>query len=68
MNSLNQNLKNKTVVINSELLPGSPEDRAFLCESGFGCDPQTGGRAIFGKFIRNGMKAKVDGMMLERVL
>ena len=45
MNALNKNLKGKTVWVkkNGEL-------RAFICESGFGCSPNTNGRKIFGKW------------------
>ena len=72
-NSLNQDgLEGKIVVLdfkryNKSGCTKDPKTRAFLCESGFGCDNFTNGRAIFGKFLIDGEGARIDGYDLKRL-
>lgn len=38
----------------------SPENQLFLADSGFGCDPAASGRAVFGQFLIDGEKARLE--------
>jgi hypothetical protein len=38
----------------------SPKYQLFLAQSGFGCDPSASGRAVFGQFLIDGEKARLD--------
>ncbi len=67
-NSLNINLIGKTVVLSKRHYKGSEEDRTFKCEGGFGCYPSMGGRAIFGHFVKDGEKCRVEGYEIEKLI
>ena len=64
-NFLNQNLKGKIVILSSKYYKGIEEERKFKCESGFGCFPFTRGTAIFGFFINDNEKSRIDGYEIE---
>ena len=66
-NSLNQPLENKYVVLKPNLYRGSDVERVFLCKSGFGCFPSTGGTAIFGEFIFDGERCRIHGFDVLRL-
>jgi hypothetical protein len=66
-NSLNEDVTNKVVILSSEYYVGSVDKRRFLCESGFGCVPFTMGGAIFGTFLSDGEKCRVEGYQIERL-
>lgn len=39
----------------------------FKCSGGFGCDPKSLGRAIFGKFLSDGEEARIERCQIVRV-
>jgi hypothetical protein len=64
-NSLNLELTGKRVILSGSRYRGNKEERMFLCESGFGCHSFTSGRAIYGKFVKDGEECRVDGYEIE---
>lgn len=47
----------KVLVLKGDVLKDqykTPEDQLFLAESGFGCRPNSRGRKVFGKFLKDG--------------
>lgn len=47
----------KVVVINPNLFKDqykTPDDQLFLAEGGFGCQPNSRGRKVFGQFLKDG--------------
>ncbi len=66
-NALKQELAGKTVILSRKYYKGTEEDRAFVCEDGFGVSPNTGGTAIFGHFVKDGEKCRVEGYEIEKL-
>lgn len=66
-NNLNQELTGKTVVLSSRYYRGDEAARTFRCESGFGCSSFTRGSAIYGRFVQDGEKARVEGGEIEKM-
>jgi len=54
------NLQGKTVILKPECYKGDEKERLFKCESGFGCHPQCMGTAVFGTFVSDGERARVE--------
>jgi len=67
-NSLNQDLRGKTVILDSSRYKGNEEERKFKCENGFGCSPVTNGKAIFGHFLTDNEKARISGYDVEKIV
>ena len=56
-----QDLTNKHVVLMEKYFRGATDiRRVFRCEGGFGCSPNTIGRAVFGALIYSGNKFRVN--------
>ena len=66
-NALHIDLAGKTVILSSKLYKGTDEERRFLCKAGFGCRPGTSGTAIFGEFLSDGEKCRINGSDVERL-
>lgn len=66
-NSLNIDLKGKVVVLSSKYYHGTEDQRTFKCEHGFGIAPFTRGQAVFGYFISDGRRARVEGYEIEKL-
>jgi hypothetical protein len=60
-------LKDKVVILSERYYKGTEEHRRFRCESGFGCSPQTIGGAIFGTFLHDGERCRVEGFEVEKL-
>ena len=60
-------LTGKVVVLSDKHYQGDLESRRFRCESGFGCRPFTSGNAIFGEFLADGQRARVERWQVESV-
>ena len=59
----NGDYKNKVLILRDTVLKEAcrtPENQLFLAESGFGCNPSASGRAVFGRFLIDGEKARFD--------
>ena len=69
-NTLNEDLTGRVVIIGAEhlikTLNNRPELRAFHVTGGFGASPHTRGNAIFGTFLYDGEKCRMEGWMVER--
>ena len=61
-------LTGKKVILSSKYYKGTDEQRTFLCKDGFGCSPGLLGTAVFGEFMVDGEKARVDRYEIEKVL
>lgn len=69
-NSLDMVLTDKVVVIRREALRaeyGALVERLFRVEDGFGSVPFTRGTACFGTYLKDGMRARIDGNDVERL-
>ena len=66
-NSLNIDLTNKYVVLDKKTYQGDILRRVFFCEDGFGTKPSTIGNAIFGYFVADGEKCRIEGYEIERL-
>ena len=69
-NNLDIDLEGKYVILYKKDFPRAgerPIDRMFLCSGGFGCSPDTSGRAIFGHFTVDGEDVRVEGYQVERL-
>jgi len=67
MNSLNRNIeKGEIVILSAKCYKGDEESRKFKCESGFGMNSFTSGTAIFGAFVKDGEKCRVEGYEIEK--
>jgi hypothetical protein len=66
-NNLKINLEGKYVVLDSKIFKGTVPKRVFLCKGGFGCSPSTIGKAVFGKFVSDGEKSRVEGYHISRL-
>ena len=67
MNNLGMDLEGKTVILSPEYCKGDEEARKFKCEGGFGCHNFTIGRAIYGYFVLDGERCRVEGYMVEKL-
>ena len=65
-NSLNKNLTGTFVVLKSPLYKGNEIERVFFCEGGFGVSSFTSGKAVYGHFVFDGEKCRIDGYNIER--
>lgn len=68
-NTLNEDLEGRTVIIKAEaLLPkyAEPHQRVFHVDGGFGAKTHTTGNAVFGTFVADGEKCRVEGWQVER--
>ena len=55
--SVEQNYKGKLLILNPSALKDeykSPDYQLFYAQSGFGCDPNSSGRKVFGSFLKDG--------------
>jgi len=66
MNPLKAELKDEYVVLKSKVFKGTDAERVFLCKGGFGCSPDTMGRAVMGEFIFDGSSSRVESYEIER--
>lgn len=69
-NSLNSDLEGKVVILKAEALKPAYQElkfRLFRVEGGFGSKPYTMGRALFGIFLADGEKARMDSYDVERL-
>lgn len=55
-----EDLKDKTVLLSGMAYKGTWRDRLFHCESGFGCNPKASGTAVFGRFVCDGERTRVE--------
>ncbi|MBO5575440.1 MAG: DUF3846 domain-containing protein [Ruminococcus sp.] len=58
-----QNYKGKLLILKPQVLEPQfrqKEAQYFFAETGFGCDPNSLGTAVFGHFLANGQKARLD--------
>lgn len=70
MNSLNDDLTGKHVVIGAEYLTDECAEaarRVFRVIGGFGAKPFTNGRALFGVFVAYDESVRMEGWMVERL-
>lgn len=70
VNNLNMELAGKVIVILPKYLKPkyhAIEERLFLCKSGFGCHPDTNGRAVFGTYLKDGESTRIEGYWVERL-
>jgi hypothetical protein len=54
---------NRILIIHPETLDErywSPENQIFYAGTGFGCDPKATGRAVFGEFLADGERARLN--------
>lgn len=76
-NRLNEDLTGRVVIIEAMHLRSSgfgigidlakrPELCAFRVRGGFGAHPKTSGNAIFGEFLFDGEKCRMEGFMVYR--
>lgn len=69
-NSLDQDLLGKVVVLSKDYLKPEWHDlkkRLFKVAGGFGASPHTIGGAIFGEFLFDGEKCRMEGYQVERL-
>ena len=69
-NSLNVELEGKVVVLNKDCLKAEFHDikqRLFRVEGGFGTHASTIGTALFGTFLADNEKARIEGYDVERL-
>ena len=58
-----QNYKGKLLIIKPQVLEPpfrQKETQYFFAQNGFGCDPNSLGTAVFGHFLANGQKARLE--------
>ena len=69
-NALQAQLQGKVVVlkdlIHTAAYASPPYYRLFRVEGGFGANPLTSGRAVFGVYLCDGEEAHIDGYDIER--
>lgn len=67
-NSIGENVKGKHVVLSEKCMgKDEPEEhRVFLARDGFGCHPDTIGKAVFTTQIATGLDLRVSGYDLDR--
>lgn len=70
-NSMNRDLTGCVVLIAAQYLKPEyqeEEARRFRVWGGFGAQPHTAGNALFGTFVANGLEARMEGYMVERLV
>ena len=67
-NSLNKELKGKVVLLKKENFREEIKDLRFLCNDGFGCNPDTSGSSIYGVWVVNNNKDRVSGYDVESII
>lgn len=70
-NAINAELEGKVVLIKKEYMKPEFHDddkRRFMCEGGFGCHPWTLGKAIFGYYLIDGEKDRIEGYMVDKIV
>lgn len=68
-NALKAQLQGKVVVLKASVHKAAYAAlpyRLFRVEGGFGTSPDTSGRAVFGVYLCDGEKARIDGYDIER--
>jgi hypothetical protein len=60
-------LKGKTVVLSPKHYKGDEAARTFKCDGGFGCNPHTTGSAVFGEFVSDGERARVERWQISHL-
>lgn len=68
-NKLGKDLTGRAVVIDATVLKPEYADaprRVFVVSGGFGAMPFTTGNAVFGAFLADEEKCRVEGWMVER--
>lgn len=66
-NSLNIDLTDKVVIFRQKYLTVPALEHPFRVGGGFGSKPYTIGRALFGEFLSDGERARMEGFMVERL-
>lgn len=68
MNSLEENLKFRAVIVDETVLQEKmdPVMHPFLVLDGFGASSYTGGTAIYGAFLSDGEEARLSGDDVKR--
>jgi hypothetical protein len=67
-NNLNISLEGKYVILDRGFYSGETDlERMFYCVSGFGCSPETSGRAIFGHFTIDAEETRIEGYQVKRL-
>ena len=69
-NSLHEELRGKVVVLHKGNLQPKYHDikqRLFRVEGGFGASPHTMGTALYGQFLADGEKCRMEGDDVERL-
>ncbi len=68
-NALKEDLTGRVVIIDAEHMKpefSTPELRAFRVSGGFGASSFTTGNAIFGEFLSDGERCRMEGWMVDR--
>ena len=68
-NALNEDLTGRVVVLSTEWMEAKSapaERRCFRVDDGFGARSFTAGNAIFGEFLYDGERCRMEGYMVER--
>jgi len=60
-------LTGKVVVLSREYYKGDQEARRFHCQGGFGCKSHTHGNGVFGQFMSDGERCRVERYEIEFV-
>jgi len=60
-------IEGKIVIMSAEYYKGKEEARKFKCEGGSGCHSWDMGKAIFGYFVLDGKKCRVEGYQVEKL-
>lgn len=68
-NNVSENIEGRYVLLQPRWFKASliahvnahPEERVFKAVGGFGCSPDTMGNAVFGEFVVDGEKCRVEG-------
>ncbi len=60
-------LAGKVVVLSAEHYKGDQEARRFRCDTGFGCKPHSHGNAVFGQFMSDGERCRIERWQVESV-
>lgn len=66
-NALNQNLAGKVVIFKQEALNIPVEEHPFLVTGGFGARHFTAGTALYGAFISDGERGRMEGFEVDRL-
>ena len=69
-NNLKIELEGKYILVSKKILKPEYHDnekRVFFCEDGFGCSPNTVGNAIFGYYVFDNEKCRIEGYQVERL-